>query len=105
MVLSAIDKGQLSALVDAAQKLIAHKREETIQTNIAKMNELISAVDRMVKESDETAKAINSGEFQKTMQQFMSNMGMSAAGADLTQTTANTESEQPDNIVPLKPEE
>lgn len=104
-VLDVIDKNQFEALGNAAMKIIGNKREENIQVNVAKMNELIGEVDRLVKESRETTDAINSGEFQKTMESFMSNFAMnanSASNAAESAQTGNTEAES--NIIPLKPE-
>jgi len=101
MVLEVVNKPQLHALIKASKSLIEHKRQELIQANVLRMDELISKVERMVAESSEAMEAINSGELQKAVESLVANITAQGADNQADQTHENVNT-QPDNIVPIK---
>ena len=72
MVLDIVgDSTQFRQLVGAAHKRVEHKREMIVQTNVAKVTELIAAVERMVKDNQAVMEEMNTPDFQKTLGEMM----------------------------------
>lgn len=97
-VFNEINTAQLDALVEAAKRRINHKREELIQANVAKMNELIIEVDRMVAESGEAVKTINSGDFQRVVESLVANVG---SQTNVPPSNNDVVSDEQTNVVPI----
>lgn len=102
-VISVIDVDQYNALISAARKGVAYRKQAIIQANVGKINEIAEIMSNVLTESEEATKALSDPEIKQAITSFLSYSG-GAASAEAVADEKVDDRPAGDNVILFRPD-